>query len=388
MTRDRSSGRRADVAVVGGGLVGCLVARAAAAEGFGVVLLEADGELAGGASRAAAGMLAPQMERAEGRLPGDAALDGLCRTARASYPAFAAALERETGREVGYDGAGTLVVGLEPAAVEGLREAGRAQRAAGLEAEWLDAPRARALEPTLGPAVAGALLLPDDHSVDNVALARAAAAAVWADPRIEVRPRSPVEAVRIAGGRVAGVELVGGGGLAADRVVVAAGAWSGRIGGLPRRLAVGPVKGQMVAVVPASRPGRTVAGPGAYCVPRSDGRVLIGATSERAGFDLGVDPAAVDRLVGAAARWIPALGTGPRLPGWAGLRPGTPDDRPVLGPDPDVGGLVYATGHHRNGILLAPLTADCVAALLAGRAPPVDLAPFAPDRPAVVGPVT
>jgi glycine oxidase len=165
-------------------------------------------------------------------------------------------------------------------------------------------------------------------------------------------------------------------------VVLAAGAWTSGLAGLPRRALVRPVKGQMAALrpaVPLFR--RIVGGGGVYCVPRDDGRVIVGATVEEAGFDKSVDPVVVDNLVEAAARIVPGLAAARIESRWAGLRPGTSDDLPVLGLDPEIEGLVWATGHYRNGILLAPLTADVVAALLRGEAPPVDLSPFAPGRP-------
>jgi glycine oxidase len=167
----------------------------------------------------------------------------------------------------------------------------------------------------------------------------------------------------------------------AELVVLAAGAWSAGIAGLPRSLAVHPVKGQMAALRPATMPIRhVVGGRGAYCVPRDDGRIVVGATVEDAGFDEGVDPAAVEALIRAAAAAVPALAAAPVESRWSGLRPGTADDLPVLGEDPALAGLLYATGHYRNGILLAPLTAQIIAALARGQDPPVDTTPFSPAR--------
>jgi glycine oxidase len=190
---------------------------------------------------------------------------------------------------------------------------------------------------------------------------------------------------------VTGVAIEGGVGGAADAglVVLAAGAWSAGIAGLPRPLAVRPVKGQMAALRPAKMPIRhVVGGRGAYCVPRDDGRVVVGATVEDVGFDERVDPAAVGELIGAAAAAVPALARAPVDSRWSGLRPGTADDLPVLGEDPDLAGLLYATGHYRNGILLAPLTADIVAALARGDDPPVDTTPFSPARAGLADPVS
>ena len=219
----------------------------------------------------------------------------------------------------------------------------------------------------------------------------AAAEALARRSDVRVETGTAVRAIESAGGRATGVAFEGsGGGSGADGraeahlVVLAAGAWSGGIAGLPRPLAVRPVKGQMASLRPAPMPIRhVVGGRRAYCVPRDDGRVVVGATVEDAGFDERVDPAAVDALIGAAAAAVPALTAAPLESRWAGLRPGTADDLPILGADPDLAGLLYATGHYRNGILLAPLTAEVVAALARREEPPVDTAPFSPGRAAL-----
>ncbi len=374
-----------DVVVVGGGLVGCLAARALARAGASVALVERAGELCREASWAAAGMLSPQMEAIEGILVegspgvgGDVMLD-LCIAGRDGYPAFVREIEAETGASVHYRTDGTLVLTADGTEAETLATRAADQRARGLRAEWLDAPAARALEPAIAANAIGAVHLPDDHQVDNIALAGAAAAAL-AQQRVDVRTGASAESLLVEAGRAAGV-VVAGGRLAAGAVVLAAGAWSGRVAGVPSRVPVRPVKGQMAALLPPDPPfRRTVGARGVYCVPRDDGRVLVGATVEEAGFDKRVDEASTDALLAAAAAVIPALAGVPVVARWAGLRPGTADDLPVLGPDPEIEGLVWATGHYRNGILLAPITADAVAALLRGEAPLVDLAPFAPGR--------
>ncbi|MFN2384145.1 MAG: glycine oxidase ThiO [Gemmatimonadota bacterium] len=393
--------RDPDAIVVGGGLVGCLAARALAAHGRTVTLFERGRRPGGGASTAAAGMLSPQMEWAEGILVGgdpeaaraEAMLD-LCVAARARWPAFARALEAESGRSLCYRTEGTLVVALTAAAAAELEAQARSQVRRGLRAEWLDTPTARRLEPGISPAARGALFLPDDHQVEPLPL-MAAAIDVLARPGLRVVTGVAVAAVESAGGRVAGVRTVAdpgnGGGPAGEEVtrapwvVLAAGAWSAAIRGLPRPLPVRPVKGQMAAVRPAEMPIRHVVGcGGAYCVPRDDGRIVVGATVEEAGFDDSLDPAATEALVQAVAAAVPALGGAPIEARWSGLRPGTADDLPILGEDPELPGLLYATGHYRNGILLAPLSADLVAGLVRGEAPPADLAPFSAARPALV----
>lgn len=385
------SGAPRDVVVVGGGVIGCAIALAAAERGLSVLLLERNEELGREASRAAAGMLAPQMEEAAAALHGDAvdapddALLGLCLASRDRYGPFVERVEEATGRDTGHRVEGTLVVALDPASADALERVGASQRERGLRATGFAAVDARRLEPALASRVTGALLLPDDHRIDTRVLVDAVAAMVEGHASIEVRTGVRVAGVAIDGSRVAAVTTEGGR-VAAGSVVVAAGAWSGRLDGLSRRVPIRPVKGQMGAVETKTSMIRTVFGPGAYCVPRGDGRILVGATMEEAGFDLGVDSDVVGGVLRRASRFLPPLAGAGFVETWAGLRPATPDGRPILGADPAVKGLVWATGHHRNGILLAPVTAEAVAAILAGEEPEVDLAPFAPDRAALMEP--
>jgi glycine oxidase len=381
--------RAPDVVIVGGGLIGCLAARALAADGRHVTLFERGADLGRRASTAAAGMLSPQMEWAEGLLVGGGedvarrteAMLELCLAARARWPAFAARLEAETDRPLHYRAEGTLVVAFSDPEVAELKEKARAQRRRGLRAEWLDRSAARDREPGLSRAVQGALHLPDDRQVDPGPLMAAAAEALARrHSHVRVETLAEVSAIESRGGRATGVSTAAGR-TAAGLVVVAAGAWSGGIEGLPRPLAVRPVKGQMAALRPEPMPIRhVVGGRGVYCVPRDDGRVVVGATVEEAGFDESVDPTAVEGLVAAVSTAVPALAAAPVESRWAGLRPGTADDLPILGEDPDLPGLVYATGHYRNGILLAPLTAEVVAALARGEDPAVDMTAFSPAR--------
>lgn len=370
--------------------MGCLAARALAREGLRVRLIERGADLGREASTAAAGMLCPQMEAAEDLLvevPGAGAgraMLELCLVARDGWPSFARGLEAETGRDVHLRSDGILVVALTSVEAGRLERVASEQKARGLRAEILDPAAARRLEPAVRPGIAAALLLPDDHQVDPVPLMEAAAVVVRATPGLEVTTGIEARALLTDVGRVTGIETDLGRRLFAPRVVLAAGAWSGRLAGLPRALPVRPVKGQMAAVLP-DRPliRRVVGGRGAYCVPRDDGRIVIGATVEERGYDDRVSRVEVDALIAAAADVVDGLAEAPVVERWAGLRPGTPDSLPVLGPDPELEGLLYATGHYRNGILLAPLTAACLTALAAGRPAPVDLTPFAPDRPAL-----
>jgi len=379
-----------DVVVVGGGLIGCLAARAAARDGWVVVLAERAAALGSESTSAAAGMLSPQMEAAEeilvaggaGAGPRRDAMLELCLAGRDRYPAFVRELEAETGRSTHYRGDGTLVVAQDEEEAGRLAARAAEQRARGLRAEWLERADARALEPGIAPRAVGALHLPDDHQIDNVALLAAVEASVRSLPGIEVRIRTSVLGLAVENGRTVGVRTAEGT-LPAGAVVLAAGAWSSAVAGLPARVEIRPVKGQMAALRSAVTPfRRVVGGRSVYCVPRDDGRIIVGATVEEAGFDKRVDPRAIQRLLAAAVEIVPALAAAPLHASWAGLRPGTADDLPVLGPDPEVGGLLWATGHYRNGILLAPVTAHAIAALLRGEPSPVELGPFAPGRPA------
>jgi glycine oxidase len=351
----------ADVVVVGGGVIGCAVARHAARGGLRVVVVE---RATPGmeASHAAAGMLSPL---AEADAPGPF-LDLLLR-ARAMYPAFAAALAEETGIDVGYGDAGTLYLALRDEDEAELEHRFAWQSAAGLSVERLDAEAVRAVEPAVSPATRWALRFPGDHQADNRALGRA----LWgAAARAGVDFRLGADAVALLrdGDRVAGVMLAGGERIEAGAVVLAGGSWAGRMEGLPRPLPVEPVHGQILAlesIPPLFR--HVIDSPRCYLVPRTEGRVLAGATVEHLGFRKTVTPRGLLGLLAGAVEIAPALADAAVVETWAGLRPGTPDGFPILGPDPDLAGLHYATGHFRNGILLAPLTGELVGEGLLGR---------------------
>ena len=379
--------------MIGGGLVGLASARALAAAGLDTLVLERNREPGREASSAAAGLLVPQTERAMGTLgaadeEAERAMLELLLESRRRFPAFARELEEASGRPVHYRSDGSLLAALSAGEADALAARAREQSGRGLRAEWVEGSEARRLEPALGSDVLAALLVPDDHQVDNVELALAAAEAAAREPRLELRCSAAVVAIVAAGGRVSGVRLSDGTRMDAGTVVLAAGAWSGGLEGLPREIPVRPIKGQMVALRPPAESAirRIVSLPGAYCVPRDDGRVLVGATVEDVGFDTTVDTAAGRGLVEAAARVIPGFAAAPVIAHWAGLRPGTPDGLPILGCDPEMRGLLYATGHYRNGILLAPVTAEIVESLTRGGPPPIDLEPFSAARPALARP--
>lgn len=364
----------ADVAVLGGGVIGCATARELARRGLSVVVVERDTPGLG-ATSAAAGMLSPLSESEETGPFLELALSSLDR-----YPSFVAALFEETGIDVEYRQRGKLEVALDEAGTARLRATFVWRREAGFVVDWLDADEVRRMEPALSPQARAGLFNARDHQVDNRRLGRAA----WlAAERAGVRflTGAPAQALVTAGGRVSGVTLASGEVVSAPRVVLALGSWSGAFGGLPRPLPVFPVRGEIVALEAAPSPLMRVVSTGrCYLVSRADGRVLIGATAERAGFQSRATAGGVQTLLSAAIEAVPALATAPVAELWGGLRPGTPDALPILGPDPEVEGLVYATGHFRNGILLAPITAQLVAEATVGERPALSLAPFAMDR--------
>jgi glycine oxidase ThiO len=353
---------RADVVVVGGGLIGLACTAALAAEGASVTLLAQ--RLPGEASPAAAGMLAPGVEH------GGGAAHRFAVAGRDRYPAFLTDLAERAGVRIPLNRAGVLEVALDD---------GDAQRLSAEQpgdAEWLSPAAVAALEPGLGP-TRGALLHPGDGAVDNLALHEALWRLVGALSSVTVM-RGLAHALEVGHGG-AGVAAGPFGEVEGDAVVLAAGAWVSRLGGLPRPIPVEPMRGQMIAY--AAAPLRHVVyGPGGYLVPREDGRTLVGATMERVGFTVATTPEAEAALARAAVAMAPALRDARRLPSWSGLRPVTPDLLPILGRDPDAPELIYACGHSRNGVLLAPITGDVVAALAAGRRPDWDLSPFRVER--------
>lgn len=361
----------ADVLVIGGGAIGCALARELAGRGRRVVLLER-GEPGQEASGAAAGLLSPQSDC---RTPGP--LFDLARESMSLYPQWVRDLEEESGREVGF-----RVTGLLRCAV-GEREAAalddyawQAERGLALE-WWSSADLASGLQGRLAPAVSRALFFPDEAVVDS----RRLTLALWtASERLGARmlPGRAADTLWIEGGRCLGVQT-GSGRIAAEAVVDAAGAWARFDPALPLPLPVEPVRGQILELEPEGDPIPTVVhSESAYLVPRPEGRLLVGATVEEAGFVKAVTAEGLFRLLEAALLLMPSLSRARFVGAWAGLRPGTPDALPILG-GCDVPGLFFATGHYRSGILLAPVTARLVADELTG-GPVRDLSPFSVRR--------
>jgi glycine oxidase len=364
------------VVIIGGGAIGLVVAWRAAQRGHSVCVLER-GELGAGASHVAAGMLAPVTEADAGEL---ALLELGLRSARA-WPAFADELAAASGADAGLRRCGALVVARDADEAAALERELALRLELGLDVERLLPSAARGLEPALAPTLRLALAVPGDHAADPrllvLALAEAARRA-----GVQLRTGAAVKAIRSDGGHVTGVELAGGELVEAGEVVVAAGAWSGAIEGLPEsaRIALRPVKGQIMRLRDPQGPGlleRIVRFEGGYLVPRGDGRYVLGATMEERGFDTTVTAGGLYELLRDAGELVPGIHELVVEETAAGLRPATPDNAPVLGRSAQLGGLVWATGHHRNGILLAPVTGDIVAGILDGEAAPE---PFAPGR--------
>ena len=370
--------KQPNVVVIGAGVIGLGIAWRLAARGVPVAVFD-KGAAGAGASHAAAGMLAACVE-AE---PGEDALITLGRESQARWPAFAAELEQTSGMEVGLRSEGTLVVALTADDQARLNHQLVFQQKLGLPLQWISAAETRRREPHLAGKLAGAVFSPEDTQVDNRKLAAALRVAAEA-AGASISEHRAVNAISSHGGRVDGVVLADGTKAAADVVVLAAGAWSRGIAGLPPELRppVRPIKGQMLALrMDAAAPllNHVVWAPGAYLVPRRDGRLLIGATVEEKGYDASLTAGGILTLLEAAWRTVPAVEELPIDEMWVGHRPGSRDDAPILGAGP-IEGLVYATGHHRNGILLTPITADAIARLvLDGVAEPA-IRPFGIER--------
>jgi glycine oxidase len=373
--------RSYEAVFVGGGIVGLCCAWRAARRGARALVLDA-AQPPAGATRVAAGMLAPVGELTFG----EPQLLELTLAAARLYPEFVAELEAASGIDTGYRRQGALHVALDRDEAAQLRRVHDLQRSLGLEAEWLSPRACRELEPGLTPSLNGGVHAAGEASVDPRALSAALLAALAAEG-VEVRTGVEVvegifegagavagsgsAAVNIgAGARLCGVRTAAGEELRAEATVLSAGARSGRAKWLPEaaRPPVRPVKGQVLEL--RSRDGaapcsRILASERVYLVPRPDGRLVVGATTEEQGFDTTVLAGGVHELLREAYRLLPEVAEMELVEAAAGLRPGTPDNLPLVGPGA-IDGLLLATGHYRNGILLAPLAAEAIADLLAG----------------------
>ncbi|MFB6936753.1 glycine oxidase ThiO [Streptomyces chartreusis] len=377
MSRTRTS----DVLVIGGGIIGLVTAWRAAQRGFTTAVV--DPEPGGGAAQVAAGMLAAVTELHYG----EQTLLGLNLASARRYPDFAAELTDVTGHDLGYRRCGTLAVALDADDRAHLRELHALQRQSGLDSEWLSGRECRRLEPMLAPGVRGGLRVDGDHQIDPRRLTGALLAAC--ERADVVFHRDWAERVDVVRDRATGVTTTDGTALTADQVVLAAGSLSGRLAGVPDAVLppVRPVKGQVLRLtVPQryapflSRTVRAVVrGSQVYLVPRENGELVVGATSEELGWDTTVTAGGVYELLRDAHELVPGITELPLTETRAGLRPGSPDNAPLLGPT-ELAGLSLATGHYRNGVLLTPVTGDAMAHVLATGELPEEARAFTPRR--------
>ncbi|MFI6246243.1 glycine oxidase ThiO [Streptomyces sp. NPDC051016] len=375
------SSHTSDVLVIGGGVIGLVTAWRAAQRGLATAVVDPDP--GGGAAQVAAGMLAAVTELHYG----EQTLLGLNLASARRYPDFAAELTELTGQDLGYRRCGTLAVALDADDRAHLRELHTLQRQSGLESEWLSGRECRRLEPMLAPGVRGGLRVDGDHQIDPRRLAAALVAAC--ERAGVVFHRDWAERLEVVRERATGVLTRAGDTCGARQVVLAGGSLSGRLAGVPDDVLppVRPVKGQVLRLtVPKryapflSRTVRAVVrGSQVYLVPRENGELVVGATSEELGWDTTVTAGGVYELLRDAHELVPGITELPLTETRAGLRPGSPDNAPLLGPT-RLDGLLLATGHYRNGVLLTPVTGDVMAELLAGGELPEEARPFTPRR--------
>ncbi|MEV5841766.1 glycine oxidase ThiO [Streptomyces sp. NPDC051985] len=375
------SSHTSDVLVIGGGVIGLVTAWRAAQRGLATAVVDPDP--GGGAAQVAAGMLAAVTELHYG----EQTLLGLNLASARRYPDFVAELTELTGHDLGYRRCGTLAVALDADDRAHLRELHTLQRQSGLESEWLSGRECRRLEPMLAPGVRGGLRVDGDHQIDPRRLAAALVAAC--ERAGVVFHRDWAERLEVVRERATGVLTRTGDTCGARQVVLAGGSLSGRLAGVPDDVLppVRPVKGQVLRLtVPKryapflSRTVRAVVrGSQVYLVPRENGELVVGATSEELGWDTTVTAGGVYELLRDAHELVPGITELPLTETRAGLRPGSPDNAPLLGRT-RLDGLLLATGHYRNGVLLTPVTGDVMAELLAGGELPEEARPFTPRR--------
>ncbi|TNY36254.1 glycine oxidase ThiO [Thermomonospora catenispora] len=367
-----------DLLIIGAGVIGLATAWRVARRGLAVTVL--DPAPAGGASRVAAGMLTPVSELTYGEEP----LLHLGIASRDRYPAFVAELEEVSGRRTGYRRDGILEIAFDSDDLAFLEDLRRFRQSLGVPAEALSGRECRRLEPMLAPSVRGGLLAPEDGSIDP---RRLTAALLTAAERTGVRmDRRRAAGLVVERDIAVGVRLDDGTVLRAEKILLAAGAHSGDLDGLPDGAVpqVRPVKGQVIRLRTATPfLGRStrgvVRGSSIYVVPRDDGEVVVGATQEEMGFDTTVTAGGVWQLLRDARELLPGITELEFAEVSAGLRPGSPDNAPALGPSP-LPGLFLAVGHFRNGVLLTPVTADAMTEILVDGTVPEVAVPFAPDR--------
>ena len=367
-----------DAVVIGAGVIGCAIAWRLGQAGMRVVVIER-GRVGGEASHAAAGMLAPLAEA-----EGEDEFFNLTVASLRTYADFARELKASSGVDVEYRDEGTLYPALTDEDCEELDRRWRRLREAGLNIKRLNAGCALKLEPLLNQALHFALKFPGDHQVDNRRLMTALHGAAR---NAGVEFLTHTEAREVLTENVAGRMRISGvvtarGEIRANTVVIAAGSWSSLLCcDEAQRFLVEPARGQMAAIeMPAPAARHVIYSRRGYLVPRLSGYLIAGSTTERVGYDKRVTAGGIASIIKSAIEIMPCVAGQAVIETWAGLRPRAPDDLPILGPDPRVEGLIYATGHYRNGILLAPITARAIGELVVKGESSVDLAPFSVAR--------
>ena len=370
------------ILIIGGGVIGLGIGWQLAKAGSAVTIYER-GQAGRGASWAAGGMLGPIAEAHSDELT----LLKLSNQSLARYPEWAEELETETGMSIGYRAEGTLIIAIQPEETYQLEHTYAFQQDLGLNVEWLTGQEAREIEGALSPYVTAAIRCETDHQVDNRLMAQALERAYQGRGGV-LHQNTAVEKVVIENGTATGVQTQDGF-QEADVCILAAGSWSGGIAGLPDAIIppVRPVKGQMLALrmqdgVILKNVIRTISTRypmPVYLVPRIDGRLVVGATTEELGFDTELTVGGIYELLHGACEAVPGLYRLPLIETWTGLRPGSSDNAPILGETP-VKNLIYATGHYRNGILLTPITAYEIAKLILTGETSETIAPFQLDR--------
>lgn len=367
--------RKTEIVIIGGGIIGLVIAWRLSRNGHQVTVLER-GQAGREASWAAAGMLAPHCETDQA----DRFFE-LCRASLDAYPDFLHLLQQETGCPIAHNGAGALVPALSDGDQQKLEERRQRQHDAGLPVEIITAKNARRLEPNLTGKIQMALRYPADHQVENRDLIFALVQAVRKHGGV-VRENMEVRRLLTDRTGVIGAETAEGM-VETNTVVLATGSWARYMAGIPDsfRPPIRPVHGQMLALATGDdKPFRhTIYTGKIYLVPRANGRLLVGATVEEKGFRKEVTVEGVLNLMQGALRLAPSLKSFPLEATWSGLRPKSTDGLPILGPT-SIPGLYMATGHYRNGILLAPITGDLITEVIEGRSIPDSIKPFLPDR--------
>lgn len=359
-----------EIVIIGGGVIGLAIARSLALRGARDICLVERLQLGTESSFAAGGMLAPQAE-ADSR---DDFFDLLCQS-RDLYPAFAESLKDETGIDIELDKTGTLYLAFNEHDQLDIDQRFAWQTSAGLAVERLSREDALMFEPNISPNITGALRFPLDTQVENRRLLTALANSVE-QLGVTISTGLHVEALEIANNRVAGVQTSSGA-IGCSTVVVAAGAWTGLIYPLVK---TEPIRGQMICLSSKPQVARHVIySQRGYLVPRQDGRILAGSTSEKAGFVKEVTVGGLRTILTNATEISPGIASLPIVDSWSGLRPRAADGLPVLGPCGEIDGLIFATGHYRNGILLTPVTGELIANVILDQTPAA-LTPFSPDR--------